>query len=239
MSVQLAARRIAAPFRHFGFRRKCNVCGHRILKFEALKSILDGKFSAPLLIEGTWHGVENFETLNAEEFLCPICGSQDKARLNMLYLDDHLADLPHHSNFRLLHFAPEGGLDDAIRRGFPAVEYTTADLERDDVDLVLDVTSMDEISSNSIDAFIFSHILKHVNDEAKALSELRRILKPDGWGIVMVPVMLSIGDTFEDSSVTTPSGRVLHFGLEDHLRVHSRRGFLAQLAAANFVVAEH
>jgi predicted SAM-dependent methyltransferase len=45
---------------------------------------------------------------------------------------------------------------------------------------------------------------------------LYRILKPGGWGIIMVPILLSIEETYEDRSIVTESERLLHFGLEDH-----------------------
>lgn len=239
MTILQRLRGELAPIIHFGLGRFCNVCGHRVRGFAPLGSILNGKFIAPILIGDDPHPVSGFETLNVDEFLCPLCGSQDKARLYALFLST-IADLgPGGDGYALLHFAPEGGLSSWIRRSYPRLAYTTTDLFRDDVDVNLDVTCMDEIPDGAFDAFIFSHVLEHVDDEAAALSELRRILKRDGWGIIMVPVLLTIDETYTDPSIVTPEERAQHFGLEDHLRVHSRDGFLSQLHAAQFRVREY
>lgn len=239
MSITLGVRRRLAPVVHFGTRRLCNVCDHRIREFVPLGSILGGKFTDPIFVGEDPHQVTDFETLNVPEFMCPICGSQDKARLYALYMSS-VGRIPNGGRgLSLLHFAPEGGLAEWIRRSFPELTYVTTDLLRPDVDVNLDVTRMDNVETASFDAFIFSHVLEHVAEEDRALSELLRILKPAGWGIIMVPILLSLSATYTDVTITDPASRARHFGLEDHLRVHSREDFLKQLESAGFVVREY
>jgi SAM-dependent methyltransferase len=81
-------------------------------------------------------------------------------------------------------------------------------------------------------------VIEHVPDDAKAMRELYRILKPGGWGITMVPIHLGITSTYEDSSIKDEAGRWKHFGKDDHLRVHSKHGFVGQLEAAGFNVQQ-
>ena len=90
----------------------------------------------------------------------------------------------------------------------------------------------------SKDVFICSHILEHIPDDDKAIAELYRVLKPGGWGIIMVPLLIGLAHTYEDSSITTEEGRLRHFGLEDHLRVYSKNDFLQRLKRAGFEVKE-
>jgi len=238
MSIALRLRRELAPVIYFGTRHACNVCGHRLRRFVPLGEILDGKFTEPLMIGGEPHPVTDYETLNVPEFMCPICGSQDKARLYALFMDSLGHEGFMNSPSTMLHFAPEGGLSAWIRRSFPDLEYVTADLHRPDVDVQLDVTRMETVGSDSYDSFIFSHVLEHVDDETSALAELGRILKPGAWGIIMVPILLTLVSTYSDPSIVAPEERARHFGLEDHLRVHSRQDFLALLRQAGFEVYE-
>lgn len=54
-------------------------------------------------------------------------------------------------------------------------------------DHVLDLQKMD-LPDTSVDVFITSHVFEHVPDPALAASELRRVLKPNGVAVVMVPL---------------------------------------------------
>lgn len=51
----------------------------------------------------------------------------------------------------------------------------------------LDVCNMTDIPSESYDAVWCSHVIEHVMDTGRALSEIRRILKPNGIAFLTVP----------------------------------------------------
>ena len=65
----------------------------------------------------------------------------------------------------------------------------------------------------------FSHVLEHVPDDRAAMAELVRVLRPDGWGLIQVPVW-SEDPTFDDASITDPSERERVYGQDDHVRLY-------------------
>ena len=93
------------------------------------------------------------------------------------------------NSFDLLDIAPNSSLKKFLL-GLPGIRYQSADKYMEGVDLVVDIQDMGEVPSNAYDVFICSHVLEHVDDDKKALSELFRILKPGGFGILMVPIIL-------------------------------------------------
>jgi predicted SAM-dependent methyltransferase len=67
-----------------------------------------------------------------------------------------------------------------------------------------------------------NHVLEHIEDHQKALSELYRVMKPGGWGIFQVPQDLKRVTTFEDNSIKDPKERAAIFGQYDHVRVYGK-----------------
>ena len=182
--------------------------------------------------------VSDFETCNFLAYHCPHCGASDRDRLYALYLARRLAgDASPQRELRLLDIAPAEALSRHIRRK-RQIHYRTADLFMPNVDDRVDVTSMDCYTNESFDVLICSHVLEHVSDDRKAMAELNRVLRPGGWGIVMVPIRLGTAEIREDPSVTTEAGRWKHFGQGDHVRLYSRAGFVQRLESAGFAVLE-
>jgi ubiquinone/menaquinone biosynthesis C-methylase UbiE len=72
---------------------------------------------------------------------------------------------------------------------------------------------------NTFDVVICNHVLEHVRDDIKAISEIVRVLKPGGWSILQVPFYAPVPDkTFADISITDPRERERLFGQSDHVR---------------------
>jgi len=94
-------------------------------------------------------------------------------------------------------------------------------------------------ANNHFDFFICSHVLEHVQDDHKALSELYRILKPGGFGILMVPIILGLEKIAEDPFETDESERWRRFGQHDHVRVYSKEGFLKRARDAGFFIYQY
>lgn len=116
---------------------------------------------------------------------CPRCGSLERHRLQYLTIE-RLATEADLSEKSLLHFAPEPFLEAALRKTFK--HYTSADLRMRNVDYRADLLAL-PFENDSYDLVLASHVLEHVRDDAKALSEISRVLKPDGIAILPVPIV--------------------------------------------------
>jgi hypothetical protein len=68
------------------------------------------------------------------------------------------------------------------------------------------------------------------------MRELHRVLRADGFAIVMVPLVQGVEDTNEDPAIDTPALRWKYFGSDDHVRQYGRRDFADRLVAAGFTV---
>lgn len=187
---------------------------------------------------GHIHPVAAMETFNVEAYSCPNCDAYDRERLTALYLDRAFQALDRNGRYRLIEFAPAHALHRRIKR-YPFIEYRSADLMRRDVhDRDLDITNMHRYADKSTDIFLCSHILEHIPDDRRAMRELHRILKPGGFGIVLVPIVIGVDDTHEDPSIDSVEGRWKYFGSGDHVRQYGRRDFLDRLATAGFAIEQ-
>lgn len=178
------------------------------------------------------------ETFNFPQYWCSNCHANDRDRLYALYYREEFAKIDKSKKYRFIDFAPEtGSLADFIKSQ-PFLNYRSADLYMPNVDDKVDLQDMGIYEDNSVDYFLCSHILEHVPDDRKAMSELYRILKPGGKGIAMVPIDLSITDVQEDPSITDENERWRLFGQNDHVRLYSKQGFVQRLKETGFKVTE-
>jgi SAM-dependent methyltransferase len=129
--------------------------------------------------------------------------------------------------------APERGLSHIILK-HQNIEYITADLMADNVMVQMDITDI-EYPSDTFDVIICNHVLEHVVDDKKAMSELYRVMKPGGWGILQVPIALALTETYEDEAVTEPLEREALFGQADHVRIYAL-DYAERLKEAGFEV---
>ena len=175
-----------------------------------------------------------------ENAKCPRCESAERGRLMWLYLTKTTHLFEHQSAIRLLHFAPEKCLYDKFSR-ISHLEYTPCDLfpEKYVYGGRIKVTKADitriNFAGHSFDVIICSHVLEHIPDDALAMRELYRVMKPGGWGIFQVPVDYSAEKTYEDFSITTPEARLKAFGQGDHVRRYGT-DYKKRLENAGFTV---
>ncbi|GAB7143430.1 class I SAM-dependent methyltransferase [Mycobacterium riyadhense] len=175
------------------------------------------------------YSLDDFETLNHRRYLCPVCGSTDRDRLYKLYIDRFLEP---DGLRRVVEFAPAAPLS-AFLRSRGDLQYRSADLMMPGVDDVVDITDMPNYADDSFDFFICSHVLEHVCDDGRALSELYRILAPGGRGIIMTPVTPN-GSFDEDPSVTDEGERWRRFAQGDHLRLYDRSTLCSRIRRHGF-----
>jgi SAM-dependent methyltransferase len=121
----------------------------------------------------------------------------------------------------VLHVAPEEHLTNAIQAQNPTL-YIKGDLDPNALGIdKVDVTAM-PYSADSIDFLICNHVLEHVHEDRRALSEIFRVLKPGGSAILQTPYSPCLEESFSDSSITTNELRLRYYGQKDHVRIYGR-----------------
>lgn len=146
--------------------------------------------------------------------LSPGTLSLERHRQMWLYLQNETNFFTH--KLKVLHIAPEQEFLRKFKK-MKNLEYTSADLFSPIVDVKADIVDL-PFEDNSFDVIICNHVLEHIVDDRKAMSELYRVMKSGGWGIVQVPMKNSLEKTYEDFTITDPKERQKHFGQYDHVR---------------------
>lgn len=147
--------------------------------------------------------------------LCPSCLSLERHRLILLYLKEKTSFFT--KQLDVLHIAPEPCFIDLFDKQH-GDRYITADIESPLAKVKMDIHAI-PFPDNHFDAVLCNHVLEHVRDDIKAMSEIRRVLKPGGWAILQIPFIDPVPDvTFEDNTITDPRERELVFGQDDHVR---------------------
>ena len=121
---------------------------------------------------------------------------------------------------RMLHMAPEYCFMHRFR-AMDHLDYVTADLNSPWADVHCDICALPFVD-DSFDIVFCNHVLEHIEDDQKAMQELFRVLKPGGWAMLQVPINYNNETTYEDSTITDPKERELHFWQDDHYRLYGR-----------------
>ena len=135
--------------------------------------------------------------------------------------------------YKVLHFAPEQAFYQRFRK-LQNLNYTTTDLNSPLADVKADICEL-PFEDNSFDIILCNHVLEHIPDDKKAMSELFRVMKKGGWGIFQIPQDLNREVTFEDDSITDKKKRAEIFGQYDHVRIYGR-DYFQKLSEAGFKV---
>lgn len=169
--------------------------------------------------------LSSFVIIGNEDLLCTNCGSRSRTR--RLY--DHLTK----NNVlkgKVLHFSPHKILYEKFKN--LNIEYYSSDFEDEfTADYNYDITAIPK-NDNFFDLIICYHILEHIEADIKAISELYRVLKPNGLCYIQTP--FKDGDIYEDASITNPTDRERVFGQKDHVRIYSVKGLENRLKSIGF-----
>lgn len=142
-----------------GYLRVCNICG--------------------------WHGPSFSGTAHSESLRCTVCGSV--ARDRFLYYC-WTKRSPYRGAAAVLETSPRLG-EDYRNRMRELVDYRCSDYDQQShrADLALDLQAID-LPDESLDVVLTPHVLEHVPDSGRALSELLRVLRPGGRMYLQVPL---------------------------------------------------
>jgi len=202
------ARRFVRQVPYLGSARWCPVCECRSRRFRQFKHHPN------------------------REAMCVHCGALERHRFLWLYLQAH-TDLFDGRPKRVLHVAPERCFDEKLRRRL-GDGYLTADLMDKRAMVKMDITAI-QFPDTTFHVICCSHVLEQTPDERRAMREFCRVLKSDGWAILLVPV--TADRTFEDPSVVDPAERLRLFGQEDHVRRYGP-DYVDRLQGSGFNVRE-
>ncbi len=171
----------------------------------------------------------DFGAVLRRNVLCPVCGSLERHRMAWLFFENN-TNLFDQTRKRMLHIAPEPQFERRLKK-VHNLQYITAEFDSSGTDIQMDITTIPCVDS-AFDIIYCSHVMEHVIEDIKGLMEFRRVLKPNGWAAIMVPIE---GDTtFEDFSIRSPEERERAFGQHDHVRRYGK-DFKNRLEKAGFI----
>ena len=209
----------------------CSVCSSNVEVFLPLSDYFISQWKK--------YGFEHIETgemTPLETYTCPNCHASDRERLYALWIKQQIQQKLFFKGMRLIHFAPEISLGKWLKQ-LDFFDYSTADLLMPEADYQIDITNM-SFNDQQFDFFICSHVLEHVDNDDKAISELYRILKTNGCGILMVPIVTDLEHTLEDITITDEAERWRLFGQDDHVRLYSHNDYVQKLQTHGFIVEQ-
>lgn len=189
--------KLVAPLLYKGNKVECPVCERKFSKFLSYGS----------------------EVAHRDNVLCPYDLTLERHRLMWLYLRDHSSFFTA-DKLEVLHIAPEQCFHKKFKKQ-NNLNYLTGDLVSPIADMHFDLHEI-PLEDNRFDVVFCNHVMEHVNDPIKCMSELYRVMKPGGWAIMQVPQDFTRDETYEDPSITTPEDREKHYWQKDHVRLFGK-----------------
>ncbi|MBW8242184.1 methyltransferase domain-containing protein [Muricauda oceani] len=212
---------------------------HREYRKKRKEKIFKGNIVHCTICHSEYREFGAFGHIKRKNAQCHNCGSLERHRLVWKYIQDkELINRP----LKLLHFAPEKVFYDIFSES-SQIDYFPCDLHPNIYDYKgktsvskADITQI-PFEDDYFDFILCNHVLEHIPDDALAMSELFRVMKPNGMGIFQVPIDYDRGKTYEDFSITSEKGRLKAFGRRDHVRWYGQ-DYKERLANAGFEVTE-
>ena len=214
-------------------KRKCPICGEFCIEFQPFGSRLD------------------------EKEQCSNCGSLARHRSLYIEMKRETNILNETNNIKILHFSPEPTFYYLFNKK-DNIDYVPIDLNKklykkelfffcDGItlkyfenyqDYIKDEVDVQDIpyDDNTFDYIIINHVLEHVPQDKKAISELYRVLKPGGVAFISVPIGGEI--TNEDERINTQELRLKYYDDPTHLRLYGR-DLKGKLEGFGFEVEEY
>jgi SAM-dependent methyltransferase len=211
---------------HRGNKHHCPICGYKARDWKAIGRDNDIMREYEIIGGGRRRGG------------CYGCGSNERERQIYLYLKAEQLKNP--EKLTVLHIAPEDALSKKLlEAGFK--EYVCGDLFNEGYSYPSHVRNMDILEipfpDATFDLIICNHVLEHIQDDRRAMSELYRVLKPTGKALVQVPFSRKLEQSMEDPSIREAHEREAAFGQFDHVRIYGL-DYFSRLREAGFLIEE-
>lgn len=116
--------------------------------------------------------------------ICPQCDGLERHRLQYFVMAEVMNKVE--AQGKMLHIAPEKFFRKMFSGRF--AQYETGDLFMKGVDHKVDICNMPFADAN-YDFVFASHVLEHIRDDKLAISEIRRVLRPNGIAVLPVPIV--------------------------------------------------
>ncbi len=165
--------------------------------------------------------------------LCPGSLSLERHRLLWLFLKKETDFFSAQKKF--LHVAPEQCYLKPFRSS-KNLEYITADIVSPLADVKMDLHDI-PFGDNEFDVLMANHVMEHVKDDHRCMSEIYRVLKPAGFAIMQVPIDYNNPNTEEDPNITDPAERERLYWQRDHVRLYGL-DYAEKLRSVGFEVDE-
>ncbi len=134
---------------------------------------------------------------------CPACRGHERHRFFTLFLQRTPPSfLKEHQNIKkILHFAPEHHfrkiLENSGNLFLFSTDYSPSALQNiNQPRFTADIHNL-PLKDGCFEGIVCLHVLEHVRNDRKALTELERILSPEGELLLMVPFMMDQKETIE------------------------------------------
>ncbi len=195
-----------------GSTYQCPICNHKFRK------MLPGGFDLDVVREKGIIG-----SGLRDNNICPYCQSTDRDRLVYLYIKNETKIF--NQKVRVLHISPEPSLyNNLIKR--LNISYFTGTKYSEGIYYHKGINSVDLLDlpfeAGEFDMVICNHVLEHINDDNKAISEIYRVTAFGGCAILQVPISNQLEVTYEDDLITDEKLREKHFGQFDHVRIYGK-----------------
>ncbi len=212
---------------YYGNKYECPFCGNTFRK------MLPGGYDLPVIKEKQIIGAGR-----RANCICPRCYSTDRDRLIYLYLKNSSSIFT--NQLDVIHIAPSGSLV-ALFSSLKNINYQSGVKYHEGFYYSKDITLIDitklSFKDQSFDVIFCNHVLEHIHDDRKAMSELYRILRPGGWAILQVPISNILDKTYEDPNITGSKEREVYFGQFDHVRIYGK-DYTNRLEESGFKIQE-
>ncbi len=195
-------------------RVECNLCGWTGYSFRPV-------FSVPRFGDTTYRA----------RAVCPSCHSRERHRLSFAFLQANLLRTQGRRPItRVLHVAPEAPLCGFFRQ-LEGVQYSSVDLRSELAQVHMDVCALG-FDSGTFDFLYCSHVLPFIevkHGDVLALREFHRVLRPGGWGMLLIPEDETLERSIEyEGPHPEESFAVRRYGQDFHQRLR-KVGFIVEV----------